>query len=114
VTTPIIKRVGQVAYALDLPKDWKIHNVFHVSQLRRYIFDPAHVLLNLPQVAHEGEMLAEPERILQVDLQHLRNRSFRRFLIKWNDYPEDEASWKLENEFRVTYPNFVIVDNDLI
>jgi hypothetical protein len=109
----IIKRVGQVAYALDLPKDWKIHNIFHVSLLRRYVSDPAHVLPDLPQVAPEGEMLAEPERILQVDLQHLRNRSFRRFLIKWKDYPEDEASWELENEFKETYPNFVIADNDL-
>ena len=67
----------------------------------------------LPQVVPEEEMLVEPERILQVDLQHLRNRSFRRFLIKWKDYPEDEASWELEDEFRETYPYFVIEDNDL-
>jgi hypothetical protein len=52
------------------------------------------VLPDLPQVVLEGEMLAEPERILQVDLQHLRNRSFRRFLIKWKIFPEDEASWE--------------------
>ena len=41
------------------------------------------------QVVPEGEMLAVPERILQVHLQHLRNRSFRRFLIKW-----ERLSWK--------------------
>ena len=88
----ILKRVGQVAYALDLPKDWKIHNIFHISLLRRYVSDPVHMLSDLPRVVPEGEMLAEPERILQVDLQHLMNRSFKRFLIKWKDYPEDEAS----------------------
>ena len=104
-----------MAYALDLLKDWKIHNVFYVILLRRYISDPAHVLPYLPQVVIEGEILAEPERILQVSLQHLMNRSFRRFLIKWSkDYPEDEASWELENKFKETYPNFVIADNDLI
>jgi hypothetical protein len=67
---------------LDLPKEWKIHNVFHVSLLRRYVFDPTHVLPDLPQAVLEGEILAEFERILQVDLQHLRNRSFKRFLIQ--------------------------------
>ena len=105
-----IKRVGQVAYALDLPKDWKIRNIFYVSLLRRYVSDPAHVLSDLPQVAPEGEMLAEPEKNLQVDLQHLMNRSFKTFLIEWKDYLEDEALiWELENEFKETYPNFVIM-----
>ena len=88
--------------------------MFHVSLLRKYVSDPNYVLSDLPQVVHNGEMLTEPERILQVDLQYLKNRSFRRFLIKWKDYPEGEASWELENEFRKTYPNFVIADNDLI
>ena len=68
-----------MVYVLDLPKDWKIHNVFHISLLRIYVSDPNHVLPELPQVNHEGAMLAEPERILQVDLQHLRNRLFERF-----------------------------------
>lgn len=89
----ICKRVGQLAYALDLSKDRTIHNVFYVSLLRRYVSDLNHVLPYLPQVVHEKKMLVEPERILQIDLQHLRIRSLRRFLIKWKDYPEDEASW---------------------
>ena len=47
-TFQILKRVGQVAYALDLSKDRKIHNVFHVSLLRRYVSHPNHVLPELP------------------------------------------------------------------
>ena len=98
----------------DLPKDWKVHNVFHVSLLKRYVSDPNHVLPNFPRVVLEGEMLAKPERILQVDLLHLRNRSFRIFPLNWKAYPEDEALWELENEFKKTYPNFVIAHNNFI
>ena len=58
----ILKKVGQVAYALDLPKDWKFY-VFHVSLLRKYVSNPNHVLQDLPQVVPEEKMLAEPERI---------------------------------------------------
>ena len=41
----IIARVGTVAYRLDLPPElYKVHNVFHVSMLRKYIPEPSHVL----------------------------------------------------------------------
>ena len=45
----IISRVGPVAYKLDLPPELsKVHNVFHVSMLRKYIPDPSHVLRDQP------------------------------------------------------------------
>ena len=41
----VIEKVGPVAYKLALPLDLeKIHNVFHVSMLRRYRSDPSHVV----------------------------------------------------------------------
>ena len=45
----IIKRIVPNAYRLTLPTELsQIHNVFHVSMLRKYIFDPSHILTNLP------------------------------------------------------------------
>jgi hypothetical protein len=41
----ILERVGELAYHLALPPALsRVHDVFHVSQLRRYISDPNHVL----------------------------------------------------------------------
>ena len=41
----IVERIGEVAYRLELPSDLdRIHDVFHVSMLHKYIPDPSHVL----------------------------------------------------------------------
>ncbi|KAL5572216.1 hypothetical protein UlMin_021813 [Ulmus minor] len=41
----ILERIGKVAYILALPPELlSVHNVFHVSMLRKYVSDPSHVL----------------------------------------------------------------------
>jgi len=41
----ITRRIGPVAYEIALPPHLaNLHNVFHVSQLRKYVADPTHVL----------------------------------------------------------------------
>ena len=43
----IVERIGEVEYRLRLPSELAIiHDVFHVSMLRKYIADPSHVLRN--------------------------------------------------------------------
>ena len=45
----IVERIGEVAYWLRLPPELaRIHYVFHVSMLRKYIADPSHVLRDQP------------------------------------------------------------------
>ena len=41
----IVERIEEVAYRLELPSDLdRIHDVFYISMLRKYIPDPSHVL----------------------------------------------------------------------
>ena len=41
----VLERVGTLAYKVVLPPSLsKIHNVFHVSTFRKYIYDPSHVV----------------------------------------------------------------------
>ena len=62
----ILKRVGPLVYRLALPSEIeKIHNVFHVSQLRKYVPDPSHVLNYSPlQIQEYLSYTEEPIQIL--------------------------------------------------
>ena len=41
----IVERIGPMAYRLDMPEEFsRVHNVFHISMLRKYIPDPSHAL----------------------------------------------------------------------
>ena len=62
----IIARVGPVAYRLDLPPELsKVHNVFHVSMLRKYFPDPSDVLRDQPVKLKDN--LTYKEQPMQID-----------------------------------------------
>ena len=61
---PIEKKIGNVAYQLQLPIGAKIHHAFYVSLLKKYVGGPPQVNLELPPITDEGVALVEPEKIL--------------------------------------------------
>ena len=59
----IVERVGPVAYRLDLPKELsRVHNVFHISMLRKYIPDPSHVL-EAPEIELRDDLSYEEQPV---------------------------------------------------
>ena len=72
----VLERIGPVAYHLALPSELsQVHNVFHVSMLRRYRSDPSHVLTNQPVEIHQNlSYIEEPVQILDSRIKQLRNR----------------------------------------
>ena len=54
--------VGDVAYRLELPVDWLIHDVFHVSQLKPVIGD----VQRETELLVDGELEYEIEKILDM------------------------------------------------
>ena len=61
----IVERIGKVAYRLRLPPELaRIHDVFHVSMLRKYIADPSHVFRDQP--VELKEELTYEERPVQI------------------------------------------------
>jgi hypothetical protein len=92
----VSKRVGSVAYDLDLPRGSKIHNVFHVSCLKRAIDKHITPIEELPPMDEEGQLVLIPEEILEFRERKLRKRSIGEYLVKWKNLPVEDATWEGE------------------
>eukprot|EP00253_Pinus_taeda_P030964 PITA_30964 len=102
----ILARVGPVAYQLALPSHIRIHNVFHISVLKKYVYDPKHVIKwQDVQVEPEGEVLVEPQSILDRREVRLRKRVITQIKVLWQHYGPEEATWEDEEIMRKVYPD---------
>ena len=95
-----------VAYKLALPPSfYEMHNVFHVSMLRKYLISPTHVVDYEPlQMDKNLSYEEKPVMILAHEVKSLRMREITFIRILWQNHQIGEATWKLENEMREKYP----------
>jgi hypothetical protein len=101
----ILARIGPVAYQLAFPANLRIHNVFHVSFLKKYIHDPTHMIdWNLVQVEPEDEFQVEPVRILDRREITFRNRVVAQVKVQWKHFSSEEATWESEGYLRKSHP----------
>ncbi|XP_071900967.1 uncharacterized protein [Coffea arabica] len=106
----ILQRVGTVAYRLELlPSLSRIHNVFHVSMLKKYYPDPSHILQ--PKEIDIDESLTyeeKPVQLLDRKVKELRNKQIPLVKILWRNHGVEEATWKVEEEMQKKYPELFL------
>ena len=90
----IVEKVGPLAYRLALPAELsKLHNVFHVSMLRRYRSDPSHVLQE-PEIDVSEDLTYKevPIEIMDRMIRKLRNKEIPMVKVRWNHHSPKEAT----------------------
>jgi hypothetical protein len=94
---PILERYGPVAYRLQLPKTLStIHNVFHVSQLKKCLRVPDRTI-EVTDVVLELDLTysEHPIRVLDQKDMVTRRKTLKFYKIQWNQHSEDEATWEI-------------------
>jgi hypothetical protein len=106
---PIIDKYGPTSYQVELPvKLSGVHNVFHVSQLKRCLKPPTNVVIEDTTPLELDLMYkAYPIKILDQQDRVTRNKTTRFYKIQWNEYSEDEAMWEREDFLRANYSDFL-------
>ena len=90
---PIIEVMGPLTYRLELPPEWQLHNVFHVSLLKPF---EQGALYESPKPVKVTN--GEPECEVEEVVRHRRNSNHTMdFLIHWKGFSREHQSWQPES-----------------
>ncbi|WVZ70382.1 hypothetical protein U9M48_019056 [Paspalum notatum var. saurae] len=92
----ITERCGSVAYRLQLPPHLAaVHDVFHVSQLKKCLRVPKEVV-DTSQIQIQPDLTYEehPIKILDQKQRSTRRRAINFYKVRWSNHSEEEATWE--------------------
>jgi hypothetical protein len=102
----IIDRKGEVAYQLELqPQLSEVHDVFHVSQLKKCLRVPKEQLpMEYLDLGGDLTYSERPIKILDSVERVTHSKVVKICKVQWSHHTEDEAMWELEEELIADYP----------
>ena len=104
----IIGRVGEVAYRLELPPEMeRIHNVFHVSMLKKCLTDSTQVIeapLEEVELREDLSFQVKPIAILDSQVKKLRSKEVPMVKVLWKNDKVEEMTWETEEMMKRDYP----------
>ena len=92
----ILERCGSVAYRLQLPDILSaVHNVFHVSQLKKCLRVPNEVveIEGLP-LQPDFSYIEHPVKILDEKYRVTRNKVVKFYKVQWQNHSKDKTTWE--------------------
>ena len=94
-----MERIGVVAYHLDLPPDFKIHQVFHILLLKPFHSHDASQVHPLPSKSHNNLPMSVPIAICAQCRVLVHSTPKSQILVQWQDYAPENATWESLLEF---------------
>ncbi|GKB11059.1 putative reverse transcriptase domain-containing protein [Tanacetum coccineum] len=103
----VLEKVGAVAYKLELPQELsKVHNTFHVSNLKKcYADEPLAVLLDGLHIDDKLHFVEEPVKIMDREVKRLKQSRIPIVKVRWNSRRGLEFTWEHEDQFQKKYPH---------
>jgi hypothetical protein len=86
-----------------------VHDVFHVSQLRKCVRLPTAVLPEL-EIEREPDLSYQehPVKVLDQKERSTRAKSIRMYKVQWSHHSVEEATWENEDFLRSRFPDFLL------
>ena len=108
----ILKKIGEVAYELELPPEIIINNVFHVSCMKKAARQQIFVSEELPPLDDKGHLVLVQEKVLQTRERRLRNKTIKEYMVQWKGLPSEDATW--EGEQILQHPRLLLLEDKQI
>jgi hypothetical protein len=102
----VFRQVGEMVYQLELPDNLSdVHNVFHVSQLKKCLCVPEKQL-PMEELRVQGNLTYTEYPIKNLDTltRVTRNKVIKMCKVQWSHHGEDEATWEREEELHIDFP----------
>jgi hypothetical protein len=98
-----------VAYKIRLPSQLAaIHNVFHISQLKKCIKVPTEIVeTRAIEIEPNLSYIEQPIQILDTKERITRRRTVKMYKILWDHHTEEEATWETESYLQQNFPKFL-------
>ena len=99
----MVKRVGAVAYHIQLPEKMSdIHLVFHESQLRKCLRVPEEEIVLVETIDLQKDLRYQevPVKILDTVTKRTRNSEVRICRVQWSRHGVEEATWECEDTLK--------------
>ncbi|WMV43264.1 hypothetical protein MTR67_036649 [Solanum verrucosum] len=102
----IAKRIDNVAYELELPRELTVHPVFHISMLKKCIGDHSLILPTESIMIKDNLSYEEiPVQILDRQVRRLRMKDVASVKVFWRNQFVEEATWEAEEDMKERYPH---------
>jgi hypothetical protein len=99
----VTELINEVAVQLQLPPVTRLHDVFHVDVLKKFVGNPPAMPPLLPPLLHGAVV---PSRVTRARLA----RGVHQVLVEWQGEPPASATWEDLDDLRARFPSFQLED----